>query len=183
MIASKLPKWNRYEWDARFTAETYMSETRGLLLRLIWVRRLNQILQWYDWDAKLTVDTNMTETPWPNLAQIWLRRPKIFWSLFLSVSQSQVCRIEKREQNFFGRLSHICATLGQGVSIILLSTVILAYQSYHCKLWFKRLNHISLSSKPRVSLISVSFGSFWRSHIRHPPKILSKSIFDNLFCV
>ena len=58
--------------------ETDMSETRGLLLRLIWLRRLNQSLQWYDWDAKLTVHTNMTETPWSKLAQIWLRRPKNF---------------------------------------------------------------------------------------------------------
>ena len=41
--------------------------------------------------------------------------------------------VEKRKQNLFGRLSHICASLGQGVSVI-----------------------------------SVSFGSFWRSHIRHP---------------
>ena len=126
-------------------------------MRLIRVRRLNQILQRYDWDAKLTVDTNMTETP------------QNFLSLFLSVSQSQVCRIEKREQNFFGCLSHICARLGQGVSVILVSTVSLASQSYHCKLWFKRLTHISLSSTHRVSLISVSFGSFWRSHIKHPP--------------
>ena len=148
--------------------ETDMSETRGVLLRLIWVRRLNQISQWYDWDAKLTVDTDMTETPWPKLAQIWLRRPKIFLSLFLSVSQSQVCKIEKREQNFFGCLSHICARLGQGVSVILVSTVSLASQSYHCKIWFKRLIHISLSSTPRVSLISVSFGSFWRSVLGTP---------------
>ena len=66
-------------------------------------------------------------------------------------------------------MTHICTSLGQGASVILVSTVSLASQSYHCKLWFKRLNHISLSSKPRVSLISVSFGSFWRSNIRHPP--------------
>ena len=111
-------------------------------MRLIWLRRLNQSLEWYEWDTKLTVDTDMTETPWPKLAQIWLRRPKFFWSLFLSVSQSQVCRIEKREQNFFGRLSHICARLGQGVSVILVSTVSLASQSYHCKIWFKRLTHM-----------------------------------------
>ena len=37
--------------------ETDMSETWCVLLRLIWARRLNHILQWYDWGAKLTVDT------------------------------------------------------------------------------------------------------------------------------
>ena len=124
--------------------ETDMSETRGVLLRLTWVRRLNQILQWYDWDAKLTVDTNMTETPWPNLAQIWLRRPKIFWSLFLSVSQSQVCRIEKRDQNLFGRLSHICARLDQGVSVKSLQTLVQASQSYQSQQYISRLTHIGL---------------------------------------
>ena len=52
----------------------------------------------YDWDAKLTVDTDMAERPWPKLAWIWLRRSKFFPSL---------CN-----NNFFGRLSHICATFG-----------------------------------------------------------------------
>ena len=33
-----------------------MSETRGLLLRLIWLRRLNQSLEWYEWDTKVTVE-------------------------------------------------------------------------------------------------------------------------------
>ena len=52
--------------------ENDLSETRGLLLKLIWVRHLNQSLQWYDWDAKLTVDTNMTETSWSKRVQIWV---------------------------------------------------------------------------------------------------------------
>jgi len=149
--------------------ETDMSETRGLVLILIWLRHLNQSLDRYDWDTKFTVDTDMTETPQPKLAQIWLRRPKIFKSLFLNVSQSQVCRIKKRKQKFFGRLSHICASLGWGVSVISVSTVNFVSQSYRSKLWFKCLNHISINTKPRVSLIPISFGSFCRSHIRHPP--------------
>ena len=64
--------------------ETDMSETRGPLLRLIWLRRLNQSMEWYEWDTLVTVDIDMTETPWPKLAQIWLRRPKFLSSLFLS---------------------------------------------------------------------------------------------------
>ena len=88
-----------------YPIETDMSERRGFPLRLIWLRRLNQSLNRYDWGVKLTVDTNMTVTPGPKLAQIWLRRPEK--SLFPSVSQSQVCRIEKRGQNILGCLSHI----------------------------------------------------------------------------
>ena len=170
--------------------ETDMNETRGLLLRLIWLRRLNQSLEWYEWDTKLTVDTDMTETPWPKLAQIWLRRLKFLSSLFLSVSQSQMCRIEKQAKKIFGRLSHICASLGQGVSVISVSNVSLVSHSYHSKLWFKRLNHISLESRLHVSLISVSIGFVWRTHIRHPPIspnygrpsiILPKSNFSDSF--
>ena len=146
-----------------------MSETRGLLLRLVWLRRLNQSLEWYEWDTKLTVDTDMTETPWPKLAQIWLRRPKKFCSRF-SILHSYDCdTLQNNDQKFLGRLSHICASLGQGVSVISVSTVSFVSHSYHSKLWFKRLNHISLKSRPRVSLISVSIELVWRSHIRHPP--------------
>ena len=136
-------------------------------MRPIWVRRLNQSLQWYDRDAKLIIDTNMTETPWPKLTHLWLRRPKkiVFAFRFYTLETATRLKITTKK---IGRLSHKCASLGQGVSVILVSMISLASQSYHCKLWFKRLNHISLSSKPRVSLISVSFGSFWRSHIRHP---------------
>ena len=143
MTASVWPKWDRYEWDAWIRVYSDMTETPNLPLTLIWLRRLDPNLHTYDWDAQF------------------------FWSLFLSVSQSQVCRIEKRKQKNFGCPSHICASLGQGVSVILVSTVSLASQSYHCKLWFKRLNHISLDGRPLVSLISVSFGSFWRSNFQN----------------
>ena len=145
-----------------------MSETRGLLLRLIWLRHLNQSLHRYDWDTKLTIDTDMTETPWPKLAQIWLRRPKKFCSR-LSILHSYDCdTLQNNDQKILGRLSHICASLGQGVSVISVSTVSFVSHSYHSKLWFKRLNHISLKSRPRVSLISVSIELVWRSYIRHP---------------
>ena len=112
--------------------ETDMSETRVLVLILIWLRHLNQSLDRYDWDTKFTVDTDMTETPRPKLAQIWLRRPKIFKSLFLNVSQSQVCRIKKRKQKIFW-----------------------VSQSYLCKFGSRRLSHISVNCKLRVSVISV----------------------------
>ena len=59
---------------------------------------------------------------------------QFFLSLFLSVSQSQVCRIEKRKQKKFGCPSHICASLGQGVSIISVSVVNLASRSYRSHL-------------------------------------------------
>ena len=123
----------------------------------------------YEWDTKLTVDTNMTETPWPNLAQVWLRHPKNFWSRFSILHTWDCDTLKNNDQKILGRLSHICARLGQGVSVILVSMVSLVSHSYHCKLWFKRLTHISLISTPRVSLISVSIGLVWRSHIRHPP--------------
>ena len=70
--------------------------------------------------------------------------------------------------NFFGRLSYICTSLGPGVSVISVSTESSASQSYRSKLWFKGLIHISRRGKPYVSIISVSIGSVWRSHIRHP---------------
>ena len=53
-------------------------------------------------------------------------------------------------------LSHIGARSGQGVSMILVSTVSFASQSYHWKLLFKRLNPISLMDRPCFSVISVS---------------------------
>ena len=139
--------------------ETDMSETRGLVLILIWLRHLNQSLDRYDWDTKFTVDTDMTETPRPKLAQIWLRRPKIFKSLFLNVSQSQVCRIKKRKQKIFW-----------------------VSQSYLCKFGSRRLDYISLSGTFRVSHISVSFGLFWRINYGwFQTWFLSKEIRKNCF--
>ena len=153
--------------------ETDTSETRGFPVILIWVRHLKQSLDRYEWEAKPNVDTDMTETPRPKLAQIsfeiWLRRPKHFLSLFLILTQSQVCKIKMQEQNFLGRLSHICASLSRGVEVISVSTLSFASQSYRSKLCFKLLTHISFSSKPQFLLISVPFGSFCRTHIRHHP--------------
>ena len=99
---------------------------------------------------------------------IWLRQN--------GPNETDMSEFNNNDQKNLGRLSHICASLGQGVSVILVSTVSLASQSYHCKLWFKRLTHISLISTPRVSLISVSIGLVWRSHIRDLP--ISNIIFE-----
>ena len=106
--------------------ETDMSETRGLLLKLIWVRRLKQSCKthrwhWYDWDTSTQTCTDI------------LRPPKKS-SLFFILTQSQVCKIKMQEQNFFGRLSHICASSGRGVSVISVSTVGFASQSYRSQL-------------------------------------------------
>ena len=63
--------------------------------------------------------------------------------------------------------SHIRESLGQGISVLSVSMVSLTSQSYHCKLWFQRLNRFSLRGTPRVSLIWYeSYRSFWCSHIR-----------------
>ena len=102
----------------------------------------------------------------PNLHRYDWDVQKNFWFPF-SILHTWDCDTLKNNDKKMGRLSHICASLGQGVSVILVSTVSLASQSYHCKLWFKRLNHISLDGRPLVSLISVSFGSFWRSNFQN----------------
>ena len=52
--------------------------------------------------------------------------------------------------------THICASLNQDISV---PSVMLASQSYHPKLWFERLNNISLNGGLQVSLISASIGS------------------------
>ena len=75
-------------------------------------------------------------------------------------TQSQVCKIKMQEQIFLG------------VSVISVQVRAEVSQSYQGQRWSSCLTHISFSSKPRVSLISVSFGprfgSFCRSHIWHP---------------
>ena len=67
-------------------------------------------------------------------------------------------------------------------------------QSYQSKLWFRRLTHISPNGGARVSLISVSIGSVWRTYIRHPgcriPLLLDRLhawlqnqvLFENINC-
>ena len=129
--------------------ETDMSETRGLLLKLIWVRRLKQSCKthrwhWYDWDTSTQTCTDI------------LRPPKKS-SLFFILTQSQVCKIKCKNKIF------------SGVSVISVQVWVEVSQSYRSQLCFKRLTHIRFSRKPLVSLITVSFGSFCRTHIRHPP--------------
>ena len=145
MSATKWPKWNRYEWDARFTAETDMSETLETEFRPIWLRRETHRWHRYDWDA---------------------RKKFVFAFWFYTLETASGSKITMK--NFFGRLSRICASSGRGVSVISMSTVGFPSQSYRSKLCFKRLTHISLNGEPRVSLISVSIESFWRTHIRQP---------------
>ena len=139
-----------------------MSKTRGLLMKLIWVRRKTHRWHWYDWDTSFPTCTDRTETP------------KKICSCLLILHTLDCVRIKNNNESFFGRLSHMCASSGRSVSVISVSTVSFASHSYRSKFWFKRLTHISFSSNHRVSLISVSFGSFCRSPIRHPPKVLTK---------
>ena len=111
----------------------------------------------YDWDVKPSVDTDMTETPRPELEQIWLRRPKKFSSLFFILTQSQLetlkCVKSKcKNKFFFERLSHICANSVRGVSVISVSTLGFASQSYR-----SHLGHF-------VALILLM-----KYDIRHPP--------------
>ena len=97
MTAPKWPKWDWYDL-------IHMSETRVRPFRLEWLQRLNQSLEWYDWDA-------------PDYCR------RYFKACFLTVSLYQVYRFKKPEQNSFEHLSLICASLGQGVSVISVSTV------------------------------------------------------------
>ena len=62
MSATKWPKLDRYEWDARFSAETDMSETLETEFRPIWLRRRTHHWHWYDWETSTQTCTDMTET-------------------------------------------------------------------------------------------------------------------------
>ena len=93
MTASKWPKWDRYERDARFTTET-----------------------------------DIIETPWPKLAQIWLGHPNFFCFRFSILHTWDCDTLKNNDQKIWG-VSVISASLGQGVSVILVSTVRLAANS------------------------------------------------------
>ena len=80
MNATQWPKW--YDLDAWTRVCSGLTQTPNLPLTLIWLRRLDPNLHRYDF--------RISRYDW------------FFWSLFLSVSQSQVCRIEKRQHHFFG---------------------------------------------------------------------------------
>ena len=74
----------------------------------------------------------------------------------IETDMTHICKFGSR------RFSHIIVTGKLSVSVISLQTLVQAFQSYD-------MIHISLSGTPRVSLISVTFGPFWRSHIGQPP--------------
>ena len=108
---STVHRWDLYDWDVwtRVWSETY-----------IW--------HWYDWDPSAQIGLNgaiLGSSLYIGGCLIWLRQtnpietdmsetrlarrvPKFFWSLFLSVSQSQVCRIDKQEQIFWALQSYLC---------------------------------------------------------------------------
>ena len=111
MTAPNQSNRDRYECDARCTAETDMSETLEPEFAVIRLRRLDPILHRYDWDA-------------PNFFD------RYFW-----VCRSLKC-VESKSKNkiFFGRLSHITANSGSSVSIISVSAVHLASHSYRSHL-------------------------------------------------
>lgn len=88
-------------------------------LRPIWMRGLNQSLEWYDWDAKRTVDTEIIETP---------KNCSCF-----SILHTFDCNRMKTMKNC-GRLNHNCASLGQGDSVISVSTVSIMSQSFRSQL-------------------------------------------------
>ena len=171
MTAPNQSNWDRYEWDAWTRVWSGMSHTVWLIP--------------YEWDTKLTVDTDMTETPWPKLAQIWLRRPKKICSRF-SILHSYDCdTLQNNDQKILGRFSHICASLGQGVSVISVPTVSFVSHSYHSKLWFKRLTHIGLN----LMALALSYsappmlekGRLLRNFIRFP--IILEVNFNWFCCV
>ena len=134
----------------------YYECAKTIKSRPMWVRRLVYRWDWYEWDAWTRVWTDMTETGNPPLTLIWLRH------LGPNLHRYDLdARIQMQEKTLFW-----------------------ASQSYLCKLGPRclshisvngNLNYISLKSRPRASLISVSFGSFCRSHIRHPPISMSHS--------
>ena len=112
----------------------------------------------------------MTETPWPKLAQIWLRRSKKFVLAFRFYTLETATHLKITTKKW--GVSHMCASLAQKNSKLLIFckvTKLRVHLIIEMKPLRARSSYISLSNKPRVSLKSVSFGSFWRSHIRHPP--------------
>ena len=99
-----------------------MNETLETEFVPIWVRRETHRWHWYDWDTSARTCTDMTETP------------KKFCSCILILHTWDCVRIKNNDENFFRRLSHIYASLCRGVSVISVSTVGFASQSYRSHL-------------------------------------------------
>ena len=147
--------WNWYEWDAWNRVLTDMTETQNRPLTLIWLRDLDPNSHRYDWDAQ-----------------------KNFIAIFI-LTQSLVCKIKVREDNFFERLRHICASLGRGISVISESTAGLASQSYRFKLCLKRLTHISFNKSTKRLIQKVRICKMYRQIVPRTRKLR----FEWFFCV
>ena len=48
MTATKFPNWDQYDWDAMFTVDTDMTETRNPPLTQIWLRRRKKLFLNFD---------------------------------------------------------------------------------------------------------------------------------------
>jgi len=96
----------------------HMSETRGVPLRLIWLRRLNQSLHRYDWDAQKICSRFSILHTW------YCDTLKNNDKKKIGVSQSYLCKFWSR------RLSHISVNGRLGIPVISLQTLVQASQSY-----------------------------------------------------
>ena len=114
-----------------------MSETLESEFGVIWVRHEAYGWHWYDWDALTQTCTDMTETP------------KNFFACFSILHIWDWDTLKNNDDKDLRRLSHICASLGQGVSVISMSNVSLVSHSYD-------MSHITPNSGLSVSIISVS---------------------------
>ena len=108
-----------------------------------------------DMSETRTAETDMTETLEPEFLVIWLRRQACF-----SILHTWDCDTVKSNDQKIGES-----------------------QSYLCNFGSRRLSYISLKSRPRVSLISVSIGLVRRGHIStrcsQSKSVISKTSLSN----
>ena len=125
------------KWPKSFGPnETDISETRGLVLKLIWVSRLKHSLDRYVWDAKPTENFHRNFWSWRSLKCVKSKfKNKILNGVSVisvqvraEVSQSYQC------QRWVSRLSHIGPNSDSSVSLISVSTVNHASHSYRSQL-------------------------------------------------
>ena len=148
-------------------------------MRLIWVGRRVYCWDWDDLNAWTRVGIDTTETPNLSLTLIWLRRfdpnlhryesydmtempRKISFSLFRFYTLETATRSKITTKKIGASQSYlrydICASLGLGVSVLLVSTISLASQ-------------IDANSGSSVSIISISAVNLashsYQSHLGH----------------